>query len=88
MSLYLDRANIMSYHRDIVKKGGVVLSKGRICNACKQEIQREMLDRNYSMCPRCGYYLRMHARKRILSLADKKSFREWDANMKFRNPLQ
>lgn len=64
-----------------------MLSKGRICNACKQEIQREMLDRNYSMCPRCGYYLRMHARKRILSLADKKSFREWDANMKFRNPL-
>jgi len=63
------------------------LSKGRICNACKQEIQREMLDRNLSICPQCGCYLRMHARKRILSLADKKSFREWDANMKFSNPL-
>ena len=61
--------------------------KGRICNACKQEIQREILDRNYSICPQCGYYLRMHARKRILSLADKKSFCEWDANMKFSNPL-
>ena len=63
------------------------MSKGRICNACKQEIQREMLDRNLSICPQCGCYLRMHARKRILSLADKKSFREWDANMKFSNPL-
>lgn len=64
-----------------------MLSKGRICNACKQEIQREVLDINHSICPQCGYYLRMHARKRILSLADKKTFREWDANMKFSNPL-
>lgn len=77
----------MSYYKGIMKKGGVVLSKGRICNACKQEIQREMLDRNLSICPQCGCYLRMHARKRILSLADKKSFREWDANMKWSNPL-
>lgn len=77
----------MSYYRNIMKKGGVVLSKGRICNACKQEIQREMLDRNLSICPQCGCYLRMHARRRILSLADKKSFREWNVNMKFSNPL-
>lgn len=83
----VDIEDIMSYCGDIMKKGGVVLSKGRICNACKQEIQREMLDRNYSICPQCGYYLRIHARKRILSLADKKTFREWDANMKFSNPL-
>ena len=64
-----------------------MLSKGRICNACKQEIPREMLDRNLSICPQCGCYLRMHAMKRILSLSDKKTFREWDANMKFSNPL-
>ena len=31
--------------------------------------------------------MRMHARKRILSLADKNSFLEWDANIKFSNPL-
>ncbi len=31
--------------------------------------------------------MRMHARKRIILLADNKSFREWDANMKFSNPL-
>ena len=61
--------------------------KGRICNSCKSEIQRSELDNNYSICPHCGYYMRMHARKRISSLGDKKSFREWDANMKFSNPL-
>ena len=64
-----------------------MLIKGRICNSCKSEIQRSELDKNYSICPRCGYYMRMHARKRIASLADKKSFREWDADKKFSNPL-
>lgn len=68
-------------------KVGILLIEGRICNSCKSEIQRSELDNNYSICPRCGYYMRMHARKRILSLADKKSFREWDANMKLSNPL-
>ncbi|GAA0068192.1 acetyl-CoA carboxylase, carboxyltransferase subunit beta [Clostridium perfringens] len=61
--------------------------KGIICNSCKSEIQRSELDKNYSICTHCGYYMRMHARKRILSLADKNSFRELDANMKFSNPL-
>lgn len=59
----------------------------RICNSCKSEIQRTELDSNYSICPCCGYYMRMHARERILLLADKNSFHEWDANMKFSNPL-
>lgn len=70
-----------------MKKRWGSVSKGRICNACKQQIQRDMLDRNHSICPQCGYYTRMHARKRILSLADKESFREWDANMELSNPL-
>ena len=62
--------------------------KGRICNSCKSEIQRNELDKNYSVCPNCGYYMRFHAKKRILTLADKKSFQEWDANMKWDNPLK
>ncbi len=31
--------------------------------------------------------MRFHAKKRILSLADKKSFSEWDDDLKLRNPL-
>ena len=63
------------------------MEKGRVCNSCKKEIQRSELDRNYSVCPYCGYYMRFHAQKRILSLADKKTFREWDIQMKWNNPL-
>ena len=61
--------------------------KGRICNSCKSEIQRSELDKNHSICPHCGYYMRYHAHKRILSLADKNSFHEWDIDMKWDNPL-
>lgn len=61
--------------------------KGRICNSCKCEIQARELDKNYSICTHCGYYMRFHARKRILSLADRNSFCEWDVDMKWENPL-
>ena len=63
------------------------MTKGRICKACKREIQRDILDANLSVCPFCGYYMRFHAKKRIVSLADKNSFREWDVNTKWSNPL-
>lgn len=82
----LNSLDIMPYYRDMIKGGGNVV-KGRICDACKQEIQRDILDRNHSICPQCGYYMRMHARNRIFSLADKESFREWNANMELSNPL-
>ena len=61
--------------------------KGRICNACKQEIPRSILDQDHSICPHCGYYMRLHAKKRVILLADRNSFYEWDANMKWSNPL-
>lgn len=78
----------MSYYFKSIVKGWGIMLKGRICNSCKSEIQRSELDNNFSICPRCGYYMRMHARKRISFLADKKTFCEWDANMKLSNPLK
>lgn len=63
------------------------MSKGRVCNACKREIQRMVLDQNYSNCPYCVYCMRVHVKNRIALLADKNSFCEWDVNMKWSNPL-
>lgn len=63
------------------------MTKGRICKACRQEIERDILDANLSICPFCGHYMRLHAKKRIMSLADKNSFFEWDSNIKWSNPL-
>ncbi len=59
----------------------------RICTSCHKKIDREILDSNLSICPHCGNYLRFHAKKRIMSIADNNSFVEWDSNMEFRNPL-
>lgn len=50
------------------------MTKKRICKACKQEIQRDILDANLSVCPFRGYYMRFHAKKRIISLAEKIPF--------------
>lgn len=60
----------------------------RTCPACKQEIERKKLDRLFSVCPNCGYYMRFHAYKRIKMLADEKSFVEWDTEIEFTNPLE
>ena len=81
----MSRYNVVQYL--LVQKGRRRLTKGRICKACKREIQRDILDANLSVCPFCGYYMRFHAKKRIVSLADKNSFREWDVNTKWSNPL-
>ena len=37
----------MSYYKNIMKKGGILLTNGRICNFCKSEKQRSELDINY-----------------------------------------
>lgn len=62
-------------------------SEYRECNKCKAKILRSILDGNYSICPECGNYLRFHARKRIKTLEDKNTFKEWTSKEEFSNPL-
>lgn len=62
-------------------------SEYRECRKCKAKILGSILDGNYSICPECGNYLRFHARKRIKTLADENSFREWTSKEEFSNPL-
>lgn len=59
----------------------------RVCSKCKAKIKRNILDENYSICPECGNYMRIHARKRIKMLADDHSFKEWKIREKIFNPL-
>ncbi len=61
---------------------------GRVCNSCKSVVPRNILDKNYSVCPNCGGYLRFHARKRIKSLDDYDTFLEWDASLKYSRQIQ
>lgn len=62
-------------------------SEYRECRKCKSQILKSILNSNYSICPNCGNYMRFHARKRIESLADKGSFKEWKNEEIISNPL-
>jgi acetyl-CoA carboxylase beta subunit len=58
-------------------------SRGRVCKRCKTEILRDVLDKRDSICPECGYYMRLHAYKRIGTLADNNKFIEWELKKNF-----
>lgn len=57
------------------------------CNACKAAIITEDVIRNAYICPKCGNYFRIHARRRLSMLADPGSFEEWNAGLPIKNPM-
>lgn len=57
------------------------------CSACGRVIRRaEARERGY-VCPLCGLYFKMGARRRILFLSDPESFQEMDADLTATDPL-
>lgn len=60
----------------------------RKCNMCKAAIIAEDAKKGNYICPKCGGYFRMHAYRRIESVADEGTFEEWDRGLSTRNPLQ
>lgn len=55
------------------------------CKKCGMETEHEFLFQNYMICPECGAYQRIGARDRIDMIADKRSFKEHDSELKSRN---
>ncbi len=60
----------------------------RKCNMCKAAIIAEDVRKGCYICPKCGGYFRMHAYRRIESVADEGTFEEWDRGLSTKNPLQ
>lgn len=69
------------------KKRGVPGGLWLRCEECSATIFRKHLDKNYRMCPECGYHFYVPARVRIEQLLDEESFEEWFATMAPRDPL-
>jgi acetyl-CoA carboxylase carboxyl transferase subunit beta len=59
----------------------------RTCKYCKRDIKKSILRTTYHVCPECGRYFMIRARRRISMLADKGSFTEVMADMTTQNIL-
>lgn len=57
------------------------------CKKCQKQVSVFRIRKNYFICPECGYYFPVRARRRILMLTDKRSFYELDGDMESRNIL-
>ncbi|MBD5140984.1 MAG: acetyl-CoA carboxylase carboxyltransferase subunit beta [Ruminococcus sp.] len=57
------------------------------CPRCLNVIMTEELEKNLKVCPECGYHARISAPERIKLIADKESFKEFDADMVSANPI-
>ena len=60
----------------------------RKCNKCGGAIIAEDVKKDHYICPKCGGYFRVHARRRIEMVTDEGSFEEWDSDLRGGNPLE
>ena len=60
----------------------------RKCNKCGGAIIAEDVKKDHYICPKCGGYFRVHARRRIEMVTDEGSFEEWDSGLQGGNPLE
>lgn len=59
----------------------------RTCNRCKCSLPYKIFRKSYYVCPKCGNYLAIGARRRILLLADASSFEEIEPQLESENIL-
>ena len=57
------------------------------CKKCGQMVLSEEVRENGYICPKCGGYVRMHAKRRINMLVDKGTFEPWFEGLEISNPL-
>lgn len=57
------------------------------CDKCREIIYKETIRNNFSVCPNCGHYFRMHIGKRLVTIIDKDTYKRFDLNIDTNNPL-
>ena len=58
------------------------------CDKCKEILYKETVRENFSICPNCGHYFRMHIGKRLETIIDKGTYKRFDLNIETTNPLE
>ena len=73
--------------KNITNKVDIPIGKWIKCDKCKEILYKETVRNNYSICPNCGAYFRMHINKRLETIIDKNTFERFDLNIDTTNPL-
>lgn len=73
--------------KKIENKVDIQVGKWVKCDKCKEILYKETVRENYSICPNCGAYFRMHINKRIESIIDKGTYKRFDLDIDTTNPL-
>lgn len=58
------------------------------CSSCNALMFFKEVESQDNVCPKCGFHMRVGAKRRIEILADENSFVEFDANLKPNDPLK
>jgi len=58
------------------------------CSACQSLMYYKEVEQRFSVCPKCGFHMRISASKRIEQLCDEGSFIEFDTNLVPIDPLK
>lgn len=66
----------------------IPIGKWLKCDKCKEIIYKESVRNNFSICPNCGHYFRMHIGKRLDLVIDKDTYKRFDLNIDTNNPLE
>ncbi|MDO5408980.1 MAG: acetyl-CoA carboxylase carboxyltransferase subunit alpha [Lachnospiraceae bacterium] len=73
--------------QELVPSPEIPTGMWRKCNKCSAPIYTDDVINNQYICPKCGGYFRVHARRRVEITADENSFEEWDDSLCGKNPL-
>ena len=58
------------------------------CKSCNEIIYRNVVERNFQVCPKCNYHFQIPARKRIENIVDPGTFLEYDSDLTPLDPLE
>lgn len=58
------------------------------CTACQEILFRKEVERRLFVCPKCDTHLRLTVEQRLLTIVDRGSFLEYDANLRSGDPLR
>ncbi|MCR5215714.1 MAG: acetyl-CoA carboxylase carboxyl transferase subunit beta [Lachnospiraceae bacterium] len=75
-------------NNELENTNGRAKSRKISCKTCQKKLTVEEIRANSFVCPACGYYFPVRARRRILMLTDKRSFHEMDRELVSKNVLE